>query len=571
MTRVPTVMPRRLALIPSNDHVGIYLIRKSKLHSKCNYLDHLFLLGSYSMFFKQSAEFDRGIHCSKSERSSARKLRRWSGRVFLLANLTALALITACGGGGSSQSSGSGKGQAGGFSNANLKGNYTYGLIGAFLGTSASTPYQRRGTFIADGNGHITAGVDDLMLATGPVTNMLTGSYAITADGTGLLTLDTPSQSIQLAISLVSSSTAYIIEFDPTATGNGAIDLQNTAAFTKMPAGTLVFRYHAGPPGAGGTSTVAGNLVSGPAGSFSGNEDFVRAGVTGSATNTGTLTASDMNGKGQLTIIDNAGVTSDFFYYVVDSNNFNLMGVDPGLLSDGRMESQAAGPFGNSSMKGSFVFRSSGDTPLKVNGADSVGVFTADGQGNVASGSYDSVQDGTPISAATMTGSYSLESSGRVKLTLNPQGTAPIPEIVWLVSPTSGFFFVDLPGTAQDGRLDQQSGSFSAASLSGPFGFDMFGYDAQSPAQIDRAGIATFDGKSALALSDYFVNRSGSREETSAPNGSYTVKANGRVSGSISGVTNAIVIYLVSGTTGYLILEDPGAQVFGDMAQQTSP
>lgn len=511
------------------------------------------------------------------DRNVGRKAQRWDHRkAALIAVLGSLCFAVGCGSTGPSQTSTTAPEQSstGGFTNASLKGSYTYDLAGVFLvpGTQ-NDAYQRDGTFVADGNGNITSGVDDLTQQSAALTTTpITGSYSIGADGTGLLTLNVATTTIQLAITLVSNSLAYVIEFDSMASGSGAITLQTASAFSTTPSGTFVFYYRAQQPVLGVSTSVIGNLVVQTGGSASGNQDFVREGTFGSTTITGSLTASDATGKGTLTTTDSNGVTSNFFYYVIDSSTLNLIEVDPGILANGRVELQSGGPFDNGSMKGSFVFRSGGNTPLETNGADSVGVFTADGSGNITNGSYDSVQNGTPISVATVTGTYSMESTGRITLALNPSGISAIPEIAWLVSPSSAFFLVDLPNTEEVGHFDQQqTSSFSAATLNNPFCFTMSGRDGQIPPQVDRLGVAIFDGQSSVALTDYFVNRGGSRTQTQAVNGSYAVGSNGRVTGSISGVTNALVMYLVSNNSGYLILEDTGAQVSGNMTEQTFP
>jgi hypothetical protein len=458
-------------------------------------------------------------------------------------------------------------GTAGGFTNASLKGRYTYSLNGFYFPNSGY--YQRAGVFIADGNGNITGGIDDFVQSAAS-TNPVTGNYAVASDGTGLLTLNVGTGQVQLAVVMESGSRVDMIEFDSLASGAGVAQSQDSGVLTNPPAGTFVFRFHSD------LASTVGNMIF-SARQVSGNEDLVRNGTLSSVTITGTVTAPDSNGRGTINLTDSGSISSAYIYYLIDSNTMNLLtlnmiGAPVGALGAGKAELQSSGPFALTSLQGGFVFHSSGDTLVEVEGVNTAGEFTADGKGNIPSGSYDSVVDGVPIADAALTGSYDVASNGRATITLNPAGVSAIPEIAWLVSPSRAFFMVNVVGRAEDGTLDQQKGNpFSASSLSGQYTFYMHGYDAQSPPQIDRAGVASFDGKSTLAFQDYFVNRGGSMSQTKAAGSNYTVSSTGRVATSVPGVTSNMVVYLVSGTSGYLILGDHGSEVSGRIAQQSPP
>jgi hypothetical protein len=285
----------------------------------------------------------------------------------------------------------------------------------------------------------------------------------------------------------------------------------------------------------------------------------------------GALTAPDSNGRGTASLTDSTGLTTTYIYYVIDPMTLNFLETDSGRLGGGVGLAQSATPFNNSSLKSGFAFHSRGETMKSVNGVTSAGALTSDGNGNITGGSYDSQQDGVPIPDAALTGTYNVDSSGRVTVTLNPtlgsQVLTPIQEVGRMVNTSQALFLVNVPGRAEDGRMDQQSGSFSNAALKGTYSFLMFGYDAQNPVEIDRVGAMKFDGSSAVTLTDYFINRSGSRNQTSSVPGTYTVSPNGRISASVGGVTSALVIYLTSGTSGNLVLGDTGSQVSGNIAQ----
>lgn len=470
-------------------------------------------------------------------------------------------------------------GPSGPFSNSSLKGNYTYLLGGNYFNsTSTNGPYERGGVFVADGNGNVTSGVDDIAQGGSLSSNKLTGSYAIAGDGTGLMTLNTSDgQQLQWALTIAPDGRVYVIDFDQTGSGSGQAVPQNTSAFSEAPAATFVFRLHSYEPNLAsqGSVSAVGNIVF-DSNSVSGEEDIVRFEALSSLTFSGSLTAPDGNGRGTLDLTDSAGFATTYLYYMIDSQTLNLLETDSGHLGNGTAVAQNGVPFSNASLQNGFTFRSFGDTQNHLDGVNGAGAFASDGAGHITSGNYDANQDGVPLQNASLTGTYSVETDGRVSLTLNPtlqsQTLSPIQDIAWMIDSTRALFLVNVSGLAEDGRmLQQQGGPFSASSLSGNYSFLMFGYDQQSPIEVDRVGAMAFDGSSTVSLTDYFVNRGGSRSETQSSAGNYSVSANGRVSASISGVSNNLIVYLNSDSAGDLILGDQGAELSGSIAQVPSP
>jgi hypothetical protein len=304
-------------------------------------------------------------------------------------------------------------------------------------------------------------------------------------------------------------------------------------------------------------------------GSLIGDEDVLRGGSLLSPNITGTMAAPDASGRGLLTIQENTGVVSDFIYYVIDSNTLNFLQADTGSLGEGRAELGGAGPFTNSSLQGSFAFRSVGDTPANIGGANTVGALAADGNGLITSGSIDAMKDGNAVAAnLALTGTYSVDANGRVSITLTPAGASPVLEIGRLVDSTRGFFLVNSSDWVEDGRFDQQQAtSFSAASVTGQFGFYMAGYDSQTPPLVSRLGVFSFDGQQTLTFENYYVNRQGLLNQKGGISGAYTVSSNGRVAASVPGVTKTLVLYLISANSGYILVGDNGAEEPGRFEQ----
>ncbi len=159
----------------------------------------------------------------------------------LLLTLAAAATLwsAACGGGGSSVTP---PPPTGNFSAADLNGQYAFVTSGEVFtpGSISAIPLSRVGSFTADGQGHITGGVEDVNLA-GTPTNAIPitgGSYTISADGRGTLNLSFGLNTLQFGITLTSTSTGDGLMIDETftrnqaSTGSGNFFKQNTALFT---------------------------------------------------------------------------------------------------------------------------------------------------------------------------------------------------------------------------------------------------------------------------------------------------------------------------------------------------
>ncbi len=494
-------------------------------------------------------------------------VRSTNRRVLPAVALAVLAFAAGCGNGSSNQPSGKG------FTNASLQGNYTYTLSGSYLNSpSGNDPFEEAGTFIADGQGNISGGVDDFVQDSVLSTGQLTGSYKIGDDGTGTITLNLARGAVQFAITLLSGSSLYLIEYDTFANGDGVALQQTPSAFSVTPSGTFIFRLKsslANSTALGAVSSVGEMTLQ--SGSISGTEDVIRAGMPGSLTITGSMTAPSDNGRGTVALTDAGGNQSSYVYYVVDSNTLKFLETDPGPMGGGRADAQSGGPFSNASLKNGFSFRGRGDTVTQAFGANSIGAFVSDGNGNIVNGSYDAVQDGTPISNVPLTGTYNVDSQGRATITLNPQGLNPIPLIVWMVNSSYGLLLVNTPDVAEVGRLDQQQNEpFSAASLNGQFAFYTFGYGQNVPS-TNRVGVMTFDGNATVTFTNFFANKGGSTRQNGSASGNYVVSANGRVVAFSIGAVNTQIIYLISGNSGSLILDSSGWQMAGSVGQQTPP
>jgi hypothetical protein len=510
---------------------------------------------------------------------------KFTTKILLGALLGVLGFALGCG------SSNGSSGGTGPFSTASLNGSYVCRLSGndSFIDASnnlQSESYTETLVITADGAGHLkgTEDFNSSLPASGfTAGTAFTGTYTVGRDGNGSMTINFSAPSsgqINPSITLQNTSRFYAVEadafanFSANAAGEGV--KQTASAVTTAPTGTFVTRVHQVFPTTVSSATV-GVLTSTNGTTVSGTLDVMRNGaLLPQLTLTGaTFTAPDANGRGTLVYTDTASpaVTTHYQYYIVDANTFWLMESDPTFLGTGRAEKQRNGAL---TLAGNYAFGSSGDTNTNIGGVRSVGVFTAGG-GAITAGTLDSVQDGGSILNEAFTGNYTQGANGRVQVTLIPTGGTAImiPEVFWMVSPSRAFFLVDDANKVEDGTIDlQQQNTFATTDLNGQYALVMDGYNTSN--LLTRIGTLISDGKGNLQLKEEansFVPGSlpGLINDPPILSGNYTVDATGRVTAAVSTLSSNLVLYMVSPGQAYILQNDPGVEISGNVTLQTSP
>jgi hypothetical protein len=462
----------------------------------------------------------------------------------------------------------------GNFSNASLKGQYVYQLSGTDTTNGVNAfPYYEAGVFVADGNGNLTNVSDDFSEGATPTLTTGAGTYSIKNDGTGSLTLNNALGTVTLAVTIVSSSKAYLIEADAGLNSSGMAELQDSTATSSAPGGTFAFRLHTAntsqmfslSAASVGVFTASGGTVS------TGTMDVDRGGTLNNGTAspltfTGSFNAPPNLGRGTGTFTDSSNTTLSFIYYVVDANNVRFLSSSSGLLGIGRAEKQSS-----PALSGSYAFGGRGNTVNNgINAVDTVGAFSASG-GSITTGAIDAVEDGSNLSTTISGGSYTTTANGRATVTLNAS-SGTVQATFWMVSPSRGFFLITNDSNAvEDGTLDLQSGTFTNATMNGQFAFMLDGFDTTQ--LLDRLGTLTWDGTSKLTLNEV-ANSSATGQGAISPGvltGNYSVSSNGRAVGTISNLSltnNDLVFYLISGSDAYLLQNDSGVQINGMISLQ---
>ena len=322
-------------------------------------------------------------------------------------------------------------------SNASLNGHYALLITSATgqLGTSVCGA-----SVIADGNGKITGGVEELTAPGSidlldPVTD---GTYSIDPTGHGTMLIHTAfPETLKFSFVLTSATHALIIEIDGTP-ASGTMDLQQPvgASFT---AAQISGNYSFAMDGVDNSGTLnymsmAGTFAADGVGALtSGTLDINNGGTFTTASFTGTFSAPDPNGRGKMQV--STGRT--FVYYIISSKVLRFLeGENPTNISfvGGSAYAQGSGTT-NAALSGKFVYQHHGwSSPGRTVAA---GQLNADGMGKVTTGVSDSNSGGSPttvIKGTAVTGTYMISGSpsGTLNLT-DAAGTSPFN--LYLVDP----------------------------------------------------------------------------------------------------------------------------------------
>lgn len=448
--------------------------------------------------------------------------------LFLCLSAAASLCAAACGGGGGGSIITPPPNN--GFSNSNLDGQYAFSMSGTAEDptTQAEAPYARVGSFIADGKGDITGGVEDvnLNLVSGGSNELdiNNGSYTINSDGRGTLTLNDSTGTLTFSISLASSTNGYIVDFPSggLSTASGNFVLQNTNVFNLSAfSGNYAFDF-SGVDSTQNPESVVGQFSASLAngvGVLSGIADdndggTVNGGNAGGAPISGNFNTSSPNpsdlasfGRGEFSIGGVSGV-----YYLVGANQVKFMEETSGgtLAGDAFAQSNVA-----AGISGAFVYVMGGSTISTSGGGPLArgGKLSASG-GNLTSIIVDTnnagQQQSLPSNGAAGSGTYTLDTTtGRGTMTFSLQGaTVPFNYVFYMVSPTRAFLQEQTAGpngaVVEDGSMFAQgSGAITASSLAGNYALNWSGEASLNGGNFvgeeDLIGEATVSSGAALS------------------------------------------------------------------------
>ncbi|MGA3210298.1 MAG: hypothetical protein ABSD20_03270 [Terriglobales bacterium] len=460
----------------------------------------------------------------------------------------------------------------GSYSNSSFSGLYAFSLMGA----NSSGFFSAAGSLQADGAGNITSGVIDFNGVSGNFTNAsISGTYAITADGRGLATLNSSFTTIGLDFVLVANGTALIIRFDQIGTASGTMSPQSPSAFSATSlTGPLAFGLNgvdesyalesaAGNFSTDGTSMITGGVLD--------VNDFGTANLSQAVTGS-FASPSSTSGRGTLQMIavtPSSTQTLNFAYYILDATHVKLIEIDtpgsaPILAGDGFIQSSS---ISNASFSGPYAFTlggaTSSSTPYVAGG-----IITADGAGNIEAGGVMDVNNNGAVNQSLSTsGNYSLAGNGRGTLALT--STTGTSNFVIYPTSTSGVLMleIDTSPLLSGSAYSQQTSGFSASTLNGLYGYNSSG--VASGSEIDSIAQFTANGSGVLK-GTVDINAPGSLVNGSALNGTYSMTSNGRGNATLNSCTASqnFVVYGINSSQALLLEIDSNPITLGVFAQQ---
>jgi hypothetical protein len=325
--------------------------------------------------------------------------------------------------------------------NGTLTGNYAF----AAQGIDSVGPVYAAGFFTSDGNGNITGGeLDSNSHDTGAQSAAsITGTYSITPDGRGQMTLTATGIGTSVPFRFVISkdgSKGKLIEFDGLHAIAGTFEAQTAGALS----GIYTFRLSGleldSTPqymGEVGVVTVSGAALNGLA------DANLNNGVSYSAhTFNGTINAP-VSSRGTMTFKLVSGTNVDFVYYVVSPSKFYMVGSDTGTGSEllaGQAELQGA----LATLSGDYTFL------LDHAATPTTGTFEKTGRMTLTGGSVATGSESEDLSSsAVQDQSFAFSSGVYTDPTVLSQGRGTIGAVVTAtgVAPSRNFVYYAVDST----------------------------------------------------------------------------------------------------------------------------
>jgi len=322
-----------------------------------------------------------------------------------------------------------------------------------------------------------------------------------------------------------------------------------------------------------GAWTLAGSFVS------DGNGNITSGVVDGNSTSeqpfstalTGSYSITSM-GLNLLTLQGQSFGPVTLAFVLSSTGNGRIIEYDDttgtGSRGSGALRKQNTSAFSLSQLHGGYAYGMTGESQ---SGAFSVniGQFTLS-NGSISNGSCD-VNEGGGFGTCTFSGTMSAVDSQTGRSAVTVQTNHGTSHVATYVVSASELVMESIDPTSQnqllEGSILQQSGTFSAASLSGTTVSYARGIVIHSGYDMSHALIGTFDGHGNWSMTDGDEDVDGVMYQITPYQGTYTVAANGAVTRIGNGATT--VGFLVSQNKAFLVSEVNIADYFSLLEPQT--
>ena len=407
------------------------------------------------------------------------------------------------------------------YSDHSLSGPYAFSYTGA-----DSAGFQSvAGSFVADGNGHLLSGIEDVNSAVNGISTeqQISGTgntYVVGTDGRGTATIN----GATVEFVMTTNQHAALIRFNSSTTGSGTIDQQDLNVLVTLPSvisGPYSFSA-AGVDASFKPLSIAGRFSADGAGNLPGGGTIVDQNdngvVSASDTSLSGFYSFDVNfpgsGRGTLTLNSTATGQLQFAFYITNANvgsptvadHLYLVEIDHNQRLGGTVFSA---PAGNSFTTASFVganyaFIAGGNSSTGAHAAG--GVFAGNGSGSVTGGTIDSNNAGTVVSNTALGScAYTVDATtGRIDLKLFAgNGACPatpsatISEFSVYQTAHGPALMVEIDSNAISSGLAFQQIAIPA-SINGNFALSISGqgffHNAPASYQPDTTGQVTLNG-----------------------------------------------------------------------------
>jgi hypothetical protein len=525
-------------------------------------------------------------------------------RLILPIIFSSLAVLAACGGGSSNPPIN--PPPSGSFNNGNLSGNYVFSVTG----TASSGDFVTiMGAFTADGKGNIASGgvLDQNSTASnGLILDTITsGTYNVGSDGrptgnpslpTGLLTLQTSSDTFQFDYVLTSSTHGLVTQFETLGSASGTLDLQANVTQADIAGRSYAFNF-TGSSGAG--NDVCGFSASGApvpfatVGAFtldasgivvSGVEDFNNNCSSSGSTNLA-ITGGDIDlmttfpGTAALTTGTGASaITYTFDVYPIDATHLKFIEIDTAPMLAGDAFTQTSSiPTGNN------VFTMAGfDMDPSVGGPfTAAGIFNFDSNGNILSDSVEDINDaglpgqfGSVAGGPAITAISSPLTGGRTEITFvtgfvnGNDGIACSSNCIFAAYPSSGGLqMLEIDDGGMTNGIAYAQSATTLASGEG-YGMNLSGVTTNS-AEDDIAEFTNNNGNFSGIID---INDQGATSFKNTFSASFAADSTVAGRGVVTPTTNGFFLttYVVDGSTTVAVSSDNNFVGLGALVQQNS-
>jgi putative Ig domain-containing protein len=456
------------------------------------------------------------------------------------------------------------------YSNFSLQKSYAFSL----RGSDRSGLLLRAGSMTADGNGNITAGIEDINNGINLVQPgvSFTGTYSIGADGRGSVTFNdgfngnTPGagNASKFSVVIVSAGQVQMEELDTFAAASGEADLQdatsfNTAAFS----GEYVFDFSGVDAASKPLSAVGELFADGLGGGMAeaAQEDVNDNGTLTSGTPTFSFQSVGANGRGLATL---NGASYSFYMVSAARAQFIAIGNPASAVTAGAATLQASGGFSSTSLGGSSVLITNGNSTTGPISA--VATFFLQANPNQISNGVLNQNNTGSFSSANFTGTYTVASNGRGTAAFLPTGQT---YVFYLIGVNQAVIQETDSSAVADGTLQGLAGGpFSTSSLAGGYAVQMTGVKSGvgeqdalgqvnlTSGQIGQVATGTVDVNTANGPGGLtaFTPASG----VAIPSGTtYTISnGQGPFNVTVAGTSLTFTAYFLSSSSLYLLRTD---------------